>query len=249
MNNQEKNRQWWVAGTSGAMGPYSREHLQNWINTGQLTAVALVCPTGGTEWHPARDWPDFAQAASGRGRPPPAPSRLSMAGESGITNARLPRMANWICIYCVAFVPALLVATILLSCAGFATVETSGPSTLDPSEEFLVGILVLGVFGFLGIRELSVFLLLLVGGLRLRHLRGSGVTAIKIGLWISIVTGPVVVIVNLLVAIGTWDSTPATLLEIVQLFFTLIALAAYAFEVQALVWLTSNGRFLPLDAS
>ena len=92
----------------------------------------------------------------------------------------------------------------------------------------------------------------MLGGLRLRDLRASGVRLIRIGIWCGfgfIIIGLLSYLI-LVFALGDPEAPEpeaSPLGVILMLLYGLLSFAALAFEIVTLVWLSRHAAALPLD--
>lgn len=230
-------RRWWLSTGGEPEGPHSESYILVSLKTGKIPESALVCPIGGREWRPLSEWPELT--GHGQGPATPAPQAPLPSPGSLLTNPELPTMANWICVYALLVSP-LLWCTSNLSCCFTGT-------GFQPESD-LYGFEILLMF-FAATISLAATVVLFLGGLRMRSLKTSGATMIKIGLWASLASVPVVIVfyVVLLVAADEHDFAESTTSQDIISFFCLsLGLVVYAFEIFTLVWLYRFGNHLPL---
>jgi hypothetical protein len=230
---------WWVAIHQKAEGPYTTEHIAASLSTGAIPPDALACLVGTRQWTPLADRPEFAQVASLV--PPPLPTAIDPANSNPLTNRQLPSMANWICVYCIGLRPVIcalgLVAAIMTGGTG-----PSGRMTADDVLGFLV----------FAVTTLAITTALVIGGVRLRNLRESGPTIIKLAIWASLGCVALVLVFALLSAMASGDaqqpprSPPAT--AGASLFVLLVYLLELAFQITAVIWLHRHTKSLPFVA-
>lgn len=246
MTSATTQQRWWVAGASGAEGPYVEEHVLSWLSSGQLSATTLLCPEGGSEWRAVSAWPQFAPPP-----PPPIPEQFAIDphvvsvrhSSSPPTHARLPTMAGWICIYSVAIVPLLLIIGLISFLMTAGSVGSLHPDSQFVGAAFLLDLLT-------GLRSLGVCVLLVMGGLRLQDRRLSGVALLKTGLWIDVVAAALfffayaVVFSAAAVEGGIVETSDAS--DVIVFGEGVLDLAAFVFDIVALIWLTRNERHLRL---
>jgi hypothetical protein len=232
---------WWLSTEGKAEGPYSAGYLVAGLKTNTIPAIAYACPVGGTEWKQLAEWPDFAgvvPSPEARVASLPASSPL----DSPFTNPRLPAMANWICVYAIAISPILwFISTFSCGVTGTLYHEES-PLLVVEVLETLVGIFV----------SLGITILLVLGGVRLRALRPSGVSLLKLGFWLDLSFAAADILFGLGVVIlfsQESDYREAKTAEAILSFFLFVlVILQLAFELIALIWLHRNGRRLPLTA-
>jgi hypothetical protein len=221
-------KKWWVAIDGAAKGPFDATYIITAVKSGLILPTALACLVGGQEWRPLSDWAEFEAIAVAV--PPPLPAalpghpldvRLPL-----LTNPALPKMANWISIYCIAVTPIL-----------WAFNNLSGMTYFD-----------FGVVGPLVSTALTVFLI--VGGLRFRALRPSGRTMIKTAFCIDLGIFALSMLSVLLSTSSRTDpgiapgqaENPIPEISLVTLLARLIGLGTYSFELIGLIWLHRQGR-------
>jgi hypothetical protein len=175
----------------------------------------------------------------------PSAAAYGEASEPVLTNPLLPQMANWICIYSIAAAPALWFVQHMLCCID--------GTFADDSDFAVLTVLLQGVDA---LKSLAVSVLLFVGGMRLRRLRASGASLIRIGLWIGLIGGAVLIALGLIGGIvfamsseageaapSSPENAAATVMQAAQLF---VGFCELLFMVFALIWLTRHQRELPL---
>jgi GYF domain 2 len=219
-------KRWWIAIRQVAQGPFDATYIITAMKRGLIQRTALACPVGSQRWRPVSDCPEFAEIAV----PPPLPPVLRNpdARQPLLTNPTLPTMSNLISVYCIAITPIL-----------WAFNNLSGMTYFD--------------FGVLGpLVSTAVTALLIVGGLRFRALRPSGLTIIKTAFGIDMVIfGLSMLMVLLSTAFSTntgvapsQAQNPIPEISPVTVLARLIGLGAYSFELIGLVWLHRQGRFV-----
>jgi hypothetical protein len=195
---------WWLAIRGGTEGPYTAGFIIASLRSGTIARDTQACLEGTQHWRPLAQWAEFDERSEPNTRPPlPPPGEI--VDDRMVTNPNLPRMANWICIYCIVARPILSVNWLITSAIGHYTL---GPV------EFLLSI--------------SMTVVLLIGGIRLRNRRKNAPTIIKIGMWLSIAS--VVFALQVCVRAGSFP--------------TLLYLCELAFQVIAVIWLHRHGRSL-----
>jgi hypothetical protein len=218
---------WWIANRGVADGPYSEMYIVTALKMHLIQPTTLACPVGAQQWKPVSDCPEFAEIAAAV--PPPFPPalpghpldvRLPL-----VTNPALPKMANWISVYCIAVTPIL-----------WAFNNLSGMTYFD--------------FGVLGpLVSTAMTALLIVGGLRFRALRPSGRTIIKTAFCIDL---GIFALSMLSVFLSTSSRTdpgvapgqaenPIPEISLLTLIARLIGLGTYSFELIGLIWLHRQG--------
>lgn len=256
----ESNPRWWLAVNGKAEGPFTMEEISLRLRSGQIAASTPACAEGMTEWKPIASWPDLATTiprANSPIGPPPAPPPFpnaapsaaphSSASEPVLTNPLLPQMANWICIYSIGISPALWFFQHMLCCIDGTFADNSDFAALN--------ILLQGVDT---LKSFAVTILLFVGGARLRRLRASGASLIRIGLWIGLVGGTVLVALGLFggfvlamssdvgeTAQASPEDAAAALVQAAQIF---VGFCEMLFMIFSLIWLTRHQRELPLTS-
>jgi len=238
--NEGGNRMWWLSTDDKPEGPFPEDSIRERLRARQIPPAALVCPVGGQEWKLIGDWPEFMAAASVAQSTGPSPPLAAGVMDSPVTNRQLPPMANWICIYSLVVLPVYwLVSNLSCGVTGFTFKEDSDFFVLE-----LLGHLVSWV------ASLGIAITLFLGGLRLRALRRSGSTLLRIGIWIDMaycLLGILVVSATGIIAgqEAVAEKTPAA--DVVDFFLMIVAILTFAFEIVALIWLHKNSRFLPLQ--
>lgn len=240
-------RRWWVSLDGKVDGPRSQAYILMGLQSGQLPIGVQVCPEGDTEWKQAVDCPEFVTSSPATSTLPPLPPpqahyHNTRTNDRLVTNARLPAMANAICIFTVVLLPLYWVLGSIIS---VATLEESNAGFV----EFLYGLLIRGPV------SLATTILLVIAGLRLHDLRSSAVRLIKIGFLIdfALVAVSFLVALPIVLFVAANDPAPpaqttgaAVLLTVIQAF---AGFAALAFEIAAFIWLSKNTSRLPLDQS
>ncbi len=225
------NRKWWLNIGDTVDGPRGEAYIVAAIQSGHISVQTMACIEGETDWCPISSWPEFAS------NPYVPPPHLSSVGEGMLTNDKLPKVANWICIYCLVGSPILLVVSEGVSFLEMLmTLATTTP--LEVILSFLSAVC-----------SFAVTVALFVGGMRLRQLRLSGVTLIRLALWASLILGSIFMVLLFLAGLMAPDEegdVPSLVLAGFCLLLPL-ALAELAFMVGSLIWLTQHTRELPLD--
>ena len=72
---------WWVSVDGQMEGPYGQAYIIACLNAGQITASALLCLEGATQWQPISAWPQF-MVANPPQPPPKAETPFSFANNS-----------------------------------------------------------------------------------------------------------------------------------------------------------------------
>lgn len=231
---------WWLSIEGQVEGPHSTEHILGQLETNGVGRRAFACPVGGAEWKPITAWSAFATAERSTSVTPPPPPPTS--ADTPLTNAQLPAMANWICIYAIVISPTLWVTGGLsMLITGFEFHEDSKLLPIEVLARLVNGLISLVAVAFL-----------MIGGLRLRSLNASGPTTMKVAIVTNFVFGFLtIVLLIILLAVAaetdTAETTPAE--EVISFFMLTIGVASFAFEVAAVIWLTRYARTLPLTRS
>lgn len=239
MSESGSREQWWLS-TSGAVeGPYSGAFLQAGLKSGVIPGAAHACRVRGETWKPLSEWDEFRDSVPRADAEWNPRTHSNTSLPSPLTNPRLPAMANWICIYCIAIAPIwCLISRLSCFVTGATFRETSTYFAWDVIE-FLVG----------GVISLVATTLLLLGGLRLRTLDRSGPVLILTAIWFALVAGLLLFTVSMtLLAVSSpedvAESTTAGL--ILGFLFGSIGLVELVFLIASLVWLHRNNHSLPL---
>src|ERR1700722_11092877 len=102
-------KKWWIANRGLADGPFNETYVVTALKMHLIQPTTLACPVGAQQWKPVSDCPEFAEIAAAV--PPPLPPALPGHPLDVclplLTNPALPKMANWISIYCIAVTPIL----------------------------------------------------------------------------------------------------------------------------------------------
>jgi len=250
-------KRWWLALNGQTDGPRTQAFIAAGLQSGNLNRTTLCCLEGEAEWKPLTAWAEFATVANATSAPPPptfgsaslppppdfGQGKLNHPGyDNLLTNPRLPKMANWICIFTILLLPLYWVFDALESLVTMSSL----PPQFDSN-------IALFVFTFLigGPLTLAITAFLVAGGLRLRDLRASGLRIIRIGIWCDLGFMAIELLVGLILilAMDTQEVTMNGGVLLIEFVTMLLGLSAFAFEVLALVWLTKHASDLPLDAS
>jgi hypothetical protein len=161
-------------------------------------------------------------------RPPTQPAMLR-TDDFLFCNPRLPKVAQLICLYGMVISPVL-----------FALAFSAG---LAEEDEMMLAL----NFLYFPVELLTV-LLLLVGAIKLRGLRKSGVTWLKAGFLLEIVAVPALMAFSVLWATEDPEmqrslESPMRLGDIAVFF---VIMLVYGFDVLAAIWLFRHKRDLPL---
>lgn len=234
-------QRWWLAKNGKVEGPLSQAQLVEDLKAKRIEISTYLCPVGLSEWRPLKDWSDLASLVDkSETDAPPEPPVESYLITPLYTNTRLPKLANWICIYAILLSPASwfhsLVATLL---GGFTFKESSN---------------MFGVEALLSILYLFVSLILtgclFVGGLKLRTLQKFGGTLIMgsvAAYFIVWVLYSLLTFIMLSSASETELSQNSVVQELISYFALIIGLGELLFLITTFLWLRRNSRFLPLD--
>jgi hypothetical protein len=232
-------KQWWVAIRQQAEGPYVTDQVSASLRTGAIPPDAHACLVGTRRWAPLSDWPEFAEVASLA--PPPLPPSAELANSHPLTNRRLPSMANWICVYCIALRPVI--------CAlGIVAAIMSGGSGVSGhlTAEDVLGLLVFAV------PAMATTIAMVLGGVRLRNLRESGPTLIKAAIWASLGCFALAFALSVLLAMTSHNTqqapNAASATTGAELFVLLVYLLELVFQILGLIWLHRHGKSLPFVA-
>jgi hypothetical protein len=245
------SERWWLSRNNVPEGPHSEGYVSASLMGGAITSSTLACPVGGSQWKPLCEWPQFREVLSkipvSAMPPPPAlpSSGLAGAGLAGLlTNPRLPRMANWICIYCLGVVPSLTIISLPWTFSGASSVGSASPA---------FGLAILWDLATLVIDVASAIVLFL-GGLKLKRLTPKARWWAIMSFYVSLGSKAIVLLGSLFVwaveaavTSGASSSDPTTGEAFLGLFAILLLLAVLVFEVVALVWLHRHAHELPLD--
>ncbi len=246
--------QWWLEIEGKPDGPHTEAYVLTLLENGRIETTSLACPAGGNQWKPLHEWPEFSEVIAGLGRdaaPPPLPASLATARREGLlTNPRLPRMANWICIYCIAVYPLLTVVNCLFSfaCSTASDFPNDSPAVWSAVTYDAIVILI----------DIGIAVAVVMGGVYLRRLCRIGATIIKVSfivdfscmaiglltatLWsalAAVVTSPVSTEEEL-------TDSSAILLVLCGLPLVLAMIAVLIFQIVAFIWLLRHERELPL---
>lgn len=253
----DSGKSWWLAINGKSEGPFSTEEIGSRLRSGRVTASTPACAEGLTEWKPIASWPALANAVPAANLsvgPPPAPppfpnatpnaSPYSGASEPVLTNPLLPQMANWICIYSIVIAPIIWFVQHMLCCVD--------GTFSDESDSAVILLLLRAVDA---VKSLAVTVLLFIGGARLRRLRTSGASLIRIALWIGLIGGAVFIaltVVGVVFALpndvgeGTQSPSENAAATLVQTAQFIVGFCEMLFMIFSLVWLTRHQLELPL---
>lgn len=148
-----------------------------------------------------------------------------------ITNSQLPAIGNWICLYCIVVRPILWMMNTTSHFVG----------RFDDDTELFFCLFSVAL-------ETIVTVILVIGGLRLRVLRRSGLRTVKFGLVTFFMIFAFGLFLLLLIVstevASTEDVSPLTSTEYLACFLFLIYFAETVIQVMALIWLIQNGHRL-----
>jgi hypothetical protein len=233
---------WWLSIDGKTDGPRSHAFVVAMLKSGQLDSSTLACPNGSEQWQPLSQWKEFAGAM------PYEPSRpdtsfSDVAVDSGPVNpyasssvpsypeagaGQLPDTAKMICAYAI-FVRPFVWFIGNASCV-----------VIPPYTEFDV---LMSFVGF--VVDSACTVLLVVGGIKLQAYRSSGLSLLRVGIvsWIAFLVLALLLGFSMPIPESP-DMGPAA--NIIELLLIGIYLVELGFQVFALVWLSNNGRRLPL---
>jgi hypothetical protein len=249
---------WWVAIGDKPEGPHSEAYVALLLGNGSIGPTTLVCRLGEKEWRTVMDVQELvavAQTQSPGSLPPGLPTTISVPQRFGgflsrFTNPELPRFANWICVYCIVVVPVFVAVGFLFMIGGLNT-----GSDLRHDSPLIVYAVFYDVLTL--IVDVSLAVVVVIGGLLMRNLRQKGTTLIKAGLALSLAWLAIEILAQIqwsaLVALGD-QAAPVSeeftagegIILLLSLPFLLVFVAILVFEVIALVWLFKNEHLLPL---
>ncbi|MBN1676375.1 MAG: zinc ribbon domain-containing protein [Kiritimatiellae bacterium] len=182
-------------------------------------------------------------------RPPPRPPAAAKprptrpaSGAAHAGGKRLPGMARAVTCYAIIAFPIISVLSLLV--LFLPNSSAYSPSSGAAALERFMDVLSFGVTVF-------VYVLLFTGARRLREFRRAGVRRLRLGLIISLGWVLAEIAIRFIVALAAhgsaspYDGAPAE--TIIWAVGALMELAAFVFEVVALVWLFRKAPALPLD--
>jgi len=248
---------WWLAVDNKPEGPHTTAYIAVLLEEGRIDPSTLICPVGGETWRPLADQAEFAGLSAEQskfGTPPPIPAARDGLQSSTheflarFTNPRLPRMANWICVYCILVYPTLMAIELLLTIGG----PLNSAADLRPNSPLVFHAVAFDVITWGTEGALAVALVF--GGLLLRRLQRKGVVLLKVVLTVHLVWCASVLLIGLyLDALKTITDSSLPFEEVwtagsafAFLLLVLSAIAGLVFEVVALVWLFRHDHELPL---
>lgn len=239
MSHPDSRADWWLSTTGTPEGPYSVAFVRAGLRSGAIPATSHACRVRGDTWKPAPEWVEFQDVALPASRQAGTDAETSSLADFSLTNPKLSAMANAICIYSIAVAPILFLIS-QFSCVATGTTykETSNYIGWEIVEFLLRGVV-----------SLISTVLLVIGGLRLRRLSGSGPRLILTAVWFSIAAGFLLFAVSLgvLASASQEDMAESTTAgTILSLVFLILGIAEFAFLVTSLIWLHRNQRSLPL---
>ncbi len=173
MSNILESTSWWLHQDGNVTGPYTENYITAGLKSNVIPQDAQACLVGSEEWKPFGNWPVFASLIN-VDSVPALPNLMEPNVDSSFTNPQLPKMANWICMYCILIHPILFGICLMKDLVGDNSLFTH-TSKLS------------SIMSFISILDLlfsiSMTVVLMVGGLRLRNLRQSGIIIIKRMIW------------------------------------------------------------------
>lgn len=189
----------------------------------EISDRALACPQCGC--------PQNAEAFggstsyAGTAPPPSSATPLPLLGLlDRMTNPRLPRMANWICIYCLAVNPVIMIFFLVFFTSSIASLWSL---PLD----------------------IAITVVLILSGLKLKRLQASARQWVTGGLYASLAIDAFELWSGMFIDTGNTAGETSGGMVVVILLAVFIAIALVAFRIVALVWLHRHGNELPLDKS
>jgi hypothetical protein len=226
-------KRWWLAIRGVAEGPYTAAYVTASLRTNSVPPDTLACLVGTQEWKALTTWTEFGTSPALS--PPPVPQLPppQTFGDSPFTNASLPSMANWLCLYCILWRPVVSIFALLNWIESPAIILLTPPTSLIATAA------------------------LMTGGIRLRQRRRSGVTIIKVTLWVSLGVTTLFILAMLVAIFASTGNanpqeTPVPMPQAVApsesaagALMLLIWLLELAFQVYAVVWLSRNSSLLP----
>lgn len=241
MTEQQKHRMWWLHHDGQSSGPYSEEAIQAGLRSGKISQQASVCFVGDENWQVIQDCLTFTLSNS-RQVTAPLPTQTVAYTDSLFTNPQLPKMANWICLYCILVGPIIWGIDLMSCCAGgFSTPDEN--AKIFPFWLFMI----LGAVLF----TLVITITQLIGGLKLKSLRQSGTQLIIITLWLEIVFKFIfyfVFAIGVVFLTGEHDYPEETTAQSLISYINLILfVCVLAFQIVALIWLRKYTKSLPLS--
>lgn len=234
-------QRWWLAKNGKVEGPLSHAQLAEDLKAKRIEFSTYLCPVGLSEWRPLKDWSDLASLVDkSETDAPPEPPVESYLIEPLLTNNRLPKLANWICVYAILLSPALWVHSLASTLLGGSTFKASSN--------------LFGVEAVLSIVYLLISLILtsclFIGGLKLRSLQKSGGTIIMgsvAAYFIFWVLFCLLALIMISAANESELSQSSVAQDLISYFSLIIGLGELLFLITTFLWLRRNSRFLPLD--
>lgn len=235
-------RRWWLSLQGKVDGPRSQVYVMTALQTGQLASSVQACPEGATEWKPLNAWPEFqACVSSAPDSRHPSPA-YGASNDRLLTNSQLPAMANALCIFTIVLLPLYWLFGAMSSALRLESVE----SDYDVAG-FFYSLLISGPI------SLAITILLVVGGMRLRDLRGSGIRLVRVGLIVDLIFTGVNFVLVLAMAVGflandqMGESSNSGVLTLLLLLESVAGVSALVFEAVALYWLFQHASKLSVD--
>ncbi len=250
MTSIDNDKRYFLADGSRPAGPFTVEELRapRSDQPRSLDARTLVWTRGMTDWAQAGEVPELAilLAANAPAQPPPGLTSAPTSPMTGMSsydeddyillNPRLPKFARLLCLYGVVVNPFLW---LLSNCSTLTFYE------VDESDQ---GAPILIVILLSALASAVTLLLMLVGGLKLKALRRTGLRLFTLGLWINILVG-VAGIVLLVLIVFLLEGPPRKPLgagDAIEGLLVCVGLMTFGFEIAALVWVYRHRHRLPL---
>lgn len=236
---------WWLLVDGAPTGPFSQADLIAHLQQGRLAPDTAACPVGSTQWAPLSSWSPFQGVVPPVMKPAIEPPPVVVPRSTGHSRVPppLPEFASWVCVYALFVSPTLW----LLS---WTSCITTPPLLLEESPLFGIHFFVDLASAIVG---LATTILLFIGALQLRKLRQIGVTLLTLGLGINL--SLVLVHLFLLAAMFASAASDPEFVHVrpddgssadPTLLLIPMGLAAFIFEVVALIWLLRHGGQLSL---
>ena len=233
--------QWWLAKNGEAEGPLSHQEISAALKSNCISSADYAYSSDKKEWKPLAAWSEFESGSEESAlQPPPAPPVDSYTVEPLLTNARLPAMANWICIYTLQISPWLWCLYTFSEIISGTALKEKAPLMGVEALTMVISMLV----------SLGVTISLFIGGIRLRALSRSGPNIIILSIVVS-TAAHLLLSLGVMVIIAVTDQNSFTsktvAVELIDYFILIVALCEGAFLLTSLFWLRRNARFLPLS--
>ncbi len=249
MSDKSDSPSWWLHQDGNATGPYTENYITAGLKSNVIPLDARACLVGSEEWKPIDKWPILSGLISANSVPV-LPNHVEPNTESPFSNPQLPKMANWICLYCILIRPVLLsigLLTLVLGDSGHGSHTSKIYSIL----------MIIFFLELLFYSCMTVFLM--IGGLRLRALRQSGRKIIKRILWGNFAfVGLGILIVFMVVLFCPVDffdgeklnyHEASTTQSFISYFNYILFSVEFVFQIFALIWLHKKGAKLRLTDS